>query len=235
MAITMLRMAPLHVCYDLLPSTLYATDVSTACAMSAGLAAYFMGLGKTGSEARTELINRAYPRLKSRNAKKVIWNGYDSSKTETAVPPPPEIPAPSCNPASQGGYDRELAIDALEDFCTFQTGEISAGSEPISKTYESGLRPGTLIRLTAAWDEPDSSQNCPPSQSPHQNEGRDCNTIFHSIVDCEFPYLSHVSSHHILISLGPAWDWQRSGGSISWNCGYWSLVFDQGSHDLPPT
>ena len=35
--------------------------------------------------------------------------------------------------------------------------------------------------------------------------------------------------------LGPNEDWQNSGGSVVWNGGYWSLVFNTGGPDLPYT
>ena len=86
--------------------------------------------------------------------------------------------APSCLPAAEGGIIQSTAIAALGDFCTTQTASVSAGAQPITKTYDGGEF--HTIRLTMSWQP--GSNNCPQSQSPNQNAGRDCNTIFHSIL-----------------------------------------------------
>lgn len=146
--------------------------------------AYFIGLGNTGPVARKLLYDNAYPRLPNGKGPNVPWNGYDPKKAEAAASP---FPTPSCKPEAFGGYDGDKAIDALEDFCTFYTRTITPGSVPVSQVYDSGPGREVPIRLSVAWDAGDPGQICPSSQSPTQNEGRDCNTIFHSIVDCELP------------------------------------------------
>ena len=112
--------------------------------MSAGLVAYFMDLGKTGTEAREEWYDKAYPRI--RNPPNVIWNGYDSMVVEVAAPP---FLAPSCNPAGFGDLNRESAIDALGDFSISQTRTFIPSSNPSSKTYDGGNGRVTLIRMNA--------------------------------------------------------------------------------------
>ncbi|KAI4143815.1 MAG: hypothetical protein L6R39_004446 [Caloplaca ligustica] len=150
--------------------------------MTAGLVAYFIGLGNTIPEARTRLYDKAYGRLPNGKGVKVPWNGYEPPDTQADAAAPP-FPAPSCEPEVSGGFDEAAAITALGDFCTTQTGIISPGSAPISKTYNSGPGRHVGIRLTATWDADDRGPDCPPSQSPNQNEGRDCNTIFHNILN----------------------------------------------------
>lgn len=98
-----------------------------------------------------------------------------SSTAQQPLGPP--FPSPSCLPAADGGFDIDTAVKHLEEFCTAETGSISAGSQPISKTYDGGHN--DTIRFTLSWD---GSGICPQSQSPNQNGGRDCNTIFHNII-----------------------------------------------------
>ena len=47
--------------------------------------------------------------------------------------------------------------------------------------------------------------------------------------------MMYRSYTELLIMIGPNKDWQNSGGSVVWNRGYWSLVFDMGGPDLPYT
>lgn len=109
-----------------------------------------------------------------------------STVTSTAQQPlGPPFPSPSCLPAADGGFDIDTAVKHLEEFCTAENGSISAGSQPISKTYDDGHN--DTIRFTLSWD---GSGICPQSQSPNQNGGRDCNTILHNIISgCKSMYL----------------------------------------------
>lgn len=133
---------------------------------------------------------------------------------------PPPFPSPSCNPNASGGFDPNAAITALGYFCTQQTATVQVSSKPISQSYPGGQGPGEIfsIRFTLSWDA--SQSGCPASLSPNQNDGRDCNTIFHSIV-------SGCPSDHNRV--------ENSGGSVAWQCGYWSLGFDGGGPVLAPT
>ena len=104
------------------------------------------------------------------------------------------FPTPSCLPAAEGGIIQSSAMTALGDFCTTQTATVSAGAQPISETYDGGE--GHTIRLTMSWYA--AAGDCPQSQSPNQNAGRDCNTIFRNILSgCKYD-----SSSVILTSLG---------------------------------
>ena len=120
-------------------------------------------------------------------------NGSTSSATTSSTPTPaisvtgpPQFPSPSCLAFASGGYVVDSAVAALDDFCTSEKGLIAPESEPISKVYDSG-NSHSRIRLTVSWDD---TGNCPQSISPNQNDGRDCNTIFHNIIsDCQYPQL----------------------------------------------
>ena len=90
----------------------------------------------------------------------------------------PPFPSPSCLPAAEGGIIQSSAITALSDFCTTQTTSVSAGAQVITKIYDGGE--AHTIRLTMSWQP--AAGDCPQSQSPTQNAGRDCNTIFHKIL-----------------------------------------------------
>ncbi len=94
----------------------------------------------------------------------------------------PSFPNPSCLAAADGGIDPSSAVAAISNFCPAQTGTVAAGSQPISNTYLGGEM--HTIRLTLSWA---ASGNCPQSQSPSQNAGRDCDTFFHKILSgCEY-------------------------------------------------
>ena len=99
---------------------------------------------------------------------------------ELAQPSPssaPPFPSPSCLPAADGGMILDNAVKAIGDFCLQQTETVSKGSPPISHTYDGGET--HTIRFTLSWDD---QGDCPASQSPSQNGGRDCNTVFHNIL-----------------------------------------------------
>ena len=120
----------------------------------------------------------------------------DSTDPQSPAPTGPTFPSPSCLPAAEGGFDPSMAVAAIGDFCLQQNGTISSNnSQPISKSYDGGHN--TKIRLTLSWDT--LGTNCPASQSPSQNAGRDCNTIFHNIVfgcKSQVPHLpSPVTTH----------------------------------------
>jgi len=158
-----------------------------------------------------------------------IWEIQDTAGGSTTPQPtptastgssPPPFPSPSCNPNASGGFDLNAAITALGYFCTQQTATVQAGSQPISQSYPGGQGPGEIfsIRFTLSWDA--SQSGCPASLSPNQNDGRDCNTIFHSIVG------GCPGDHNSV---------ENAGGSVAWQCGYWSLGFDEGGPVLAPT
>lgn len=108
-----------------------------------------------------------------------------SAKPSSTSAPVPQFPTPSCLPAASGGFDVEKAFAALDDFCS-QAGIVSKGTDPVSKVYDGGEGPGheLRIRFTLSWDDQAATDGaCPANQSPSQSEGRDCNTIFHNIVN----------------------------------------------------
>ncbi|KAG8529632.1 uncharacterized protein KY384_005112 [Bacidia gigantensis] len=63
---------------------------SASAALTAGLVAYFMGTGKSGSDARSQAYSLSYARGKQPG--KVIWNGVDTTKLTSTGPGP--VPAP---------------------------------------------------------------------------------------------------------------------------------------------
>lgn len=81
------------------------TPSALATAATAGLIAYFMALGKSGADARTQLSSNAYVRGNhGPNKPKVIWNGIDTRHLPASAPPPPAAsppppPAPARAPA----------------------------------------------------------------------------------------------------------------------------------------
>ena len=134
-------------------------------------------------------------------------SGVITPETNDDVPPnETTFPAPSCLPAAEGGIIQSDAINALGDFCTTQTASISVGAQPITKTYDGGE--GHTIRLTMSWQS--TAADCPQSQSPNQNAGRDCNTIFHSILsgcNCNSSFVVWTLLEPMLIAY--LW-WNRS-------------------------
>ncbi len=128
---------------------------------------------------------------------------------------PATIPSPHCIPAAFGGFDPDKASAAIADFCG-QTATIQPGAAPISKTYDGGQGPRDrfTIRFTLSWYE--KAGNCPPVQSPNQNGGRECNTVFQDIIGCD-PDPS-----------------TQNGGSVEWQCGLYYLGFDSGYPDVVP-
>ncbi|KAL2046607.1 hypothetical protein ABVK25_011732 [Lepraria finkii] len=132
------------------------------------------------------------------------------SSSTAPSPPLPPFPSPSCLPVSDGDFNVDYAIIAIGTFCTDFNQTVSAGSDPASQVFAGGPSIPS-IRLTLSWNDTGS---CPQKQFPAQNAGRDCNTIFHSI-----------------ISGCPS---QQIGGSFTWNCGYRYLGFDQGQPDVAP-
>lgn len=63
-----------------------------ATALTAGLVAYFMGLGESDVEARDYLYLKAHPRSQRGLKLKVIWNDVDTRDLAPQAPPPPPGP-----------------------------------------------------------------------------------------------------------------------------------------------
>ena len=125
------------------------------------------------------------------------------------------FPAPVCQNDANPGFDVNGAVTSLGWFCSLNNNIVKPGSQRISMGFANTVAD---IRFTLAWND---KGNCPPSQSPTQNDGRDCNTIFHSIVD------GCPSDHPMQ---------QNGGGTVTWNCVDWTLGFDtEGGVQSPGT
>ena len=124
-------------------------------------------------------------------------SSISSTASQSAIPsPPPPFPSPSCLPAAEGGFDVGKATDAIGSFCTGFNQVVGPGASPASQTFPDGHNLAG-IRLTLSWDD---IGNCPANQNPTQNDGRDCNTIFHNIINgCRFAL---HSLHQLLLPDG---------------------------------
>ena len=94
------------------------------------------------------------------------------------------------------GFEVDKAFAALDDFCS-QAGSVKECADLISKAYDGGESPGheMQIRLALFWDsQAVRNDACPANPSLGQNEGRDCHTIFHGIVNgCNSFTRAHMS------------------------------------------
>lgn len=102
----------------------------------------------------------------------------------------PTYPLPTCATSQGPAFDIAATIGttgAIVDFCTTQTGIISATSqEPISAYYPGGQ--GKMIRFTLSWDNTGTCPTNGTTHSPSDNSGRGCETIFRDIVlSCKSP------------------------------------------------
>ncbi len=68
--------------------------------MVAGVLAYVMGPGKSGADARTQILKDAYARDSRKYGPKVIWNGFDSRKITSDQNPPVVAVAPVDPPSA---------------------------------------------------------------------------------------------------------------------------------------
>ena len=113
-----------------------------------------------------------------------------------SLAPAPPFPTSSCLHVAISGFEVDKAFAALDDFCS-QTGRVKKGADPVSKVYDGGEGPGHELRIhfTLSWDiQAVGNDACLASQSPGQNEGRDCNTTFHDIVNgCKSFTCAHMS------------------------------------------
>lgn len=90
-----------------------------ATAAVAGLLSYFMALGKSGADARQQLFDEAYPRVK--NGPKVVWNLVDTrTSSPGAGAGSDSIKCHGVN-GQQWIVSRDQAVSAAKDFCA-QTG-----------------------------------------------------------------------------------------------------------------
>lgn len=112
------------------------------------------------------------------------------------VPRDIDFPAPSCTENVNGGFDRDDAFDAIGYYCSTQTNSVGQNGKPIAGSYFGGDGPGHQYQLTFKLSHNDGDSTCTDkTPSPNQNDGRDCNTIFHDIVNqCR---LSHLAFMHV--------------------------------------
>lgn len=158
--------------------------------MTAGLAAYFMGLENSGSDTRQKLFDLSYPRRK--NGPKIFWNEIDttavsgisaSSSSDNGDPAPQNVDGGNiqCNAQHDDGdtkyyFDREGAIDAFRTFCKNQhenkviiggAGGIALQSQAMRDGKETPLLVSLkatagddLIPLDFDYDGPGSESTC---------------------------------------------------------------------------
>ena len=152
--------------------------------MTAGLTAYFMGLGDSGVDARKKLSDLTHARAK--NAPKVIWNGIDTVAVSGPAPssfgPDPEPQdvddgVLNCKAQHDDGdthfyFNREGALAAIDEWCQEQAdnkiimggdGGVALQESAVSDGHDSSLD----FSMSAADDaiplnfsKPDAVQTC---------------------------------------------------------------------------
>lgn len=150
----------------------------------------------------------------------------------------PSLPGPLCSPALNKGFDISSTILAIEAFCEDETGIVSSTSQhPVSKAY---IFPGSdggacNIRLILAWESTGTCRRSQLTLSPAENSGKVCKTIFRNILSrCEY-YRSSAAGFITTLIVSGAFEQnlaQSNGGSVAWNCGSWSLGFDEGADGM---
>ena len=145
------------------------------------------------------------------------------------VPRDVDFPAPTCTGDVNAGFNVDNAFDAIGYYCSTQTNSVGQNGQPVAGSYFGGDGAGHQYQLTFKLTHNDGDSTCASvTPSPNQNDGRDCNTIFHDIVNqCRFRDLdAHARAYADISETGvPESPTQQNGGSITWGCGIWDLSF----------
>lgn len=155
--------------------------------MTAGIVAYFMTLGKSGSEARAKLYELAYPRVNKGDP--VLWNEVDTTKVKGPDPAPQNVDQGilQCKPEHDDGdtqyyFNREGGLAAIDSFCESQgsqgtimgAGGVGYQEQAVSDGHDTGL----AISMDASDDK-----DCPPTDFTKDGMVDTCKERFGNVVE----------------------------------------------------
>lgn len=168
--------------------------------MTAGLVAYFMTLGSSGSEARAKLYDLAYPRVNKGDP--VLWNEVDTTKIKGPDPAPQNVDQGilQCKPEHEDGdsqyyFNREGGLAAIDTFCETQGSQGTIMGAGGFGYQEQAVDDGHDTGLAISMDAAEDTNGCPPTDFTQDGMVETCKERFGNVVElCKSTFPVHSTS-----------------------------------------
>ena len=105
-----------------------------------------------------------------------------------------DFPAPTCTTPVDVGFNVDWAFEDIGYYCSDWNTTVGQNGQPAVGKFESSTSSDHQYQMIFKLSHDDGDSTCADAApAPNQNDGRDCNTIFHDIVNqCRCRVFGHL-------------------------------------------